>query len=491
MFQDFGPIDYPDAVAPGEGVEVDDDGLILVDWPASDHAEAGRLLFGERGQDGILPHPGALGRLVYSLRHGCWLRLDDVGIWREEPKARVRTMAEEWLGRVRIVRVNGKGETEKKQIPRSDAMVRGILNSGRDRVTLEASEWPTPPGVVWADGVLTGPDLVSRPLTGYDGATYAMSWPCPKGPVSLPLFDAYTASLWGDSVKEYRMIFYQWLGATLAGQATKYQRALLLYGRRGRGKSVLLEIVKSLFPAQAQTGIEPGAGGRFDAAGLARSQVNVIFDVRQTEHWAEGWFKSAVVGDTVDIERKGVDRETIKPKAGWIMGTNFLPDIRDPAVERRIVLLHCDGQEYGDDNPASDPNLAETIRREEGAGIVWRALEHFAAMRQLNRRYSIPALAQDLLQEARRYDPLISFLEDVLVPDPGRISVTSDQAYEAFVRHCKRVGNPAMSGAKFGTRLREAGVAKVKRSVMFIVDRRLMEPEQEPPNHDRHWSSRD
>jgi hypothetical protein len=97
MFHDapFNPedYDYPRAV---DAPEPDADGLLIVHWlGTSDHAEAGQLLFGAREAGSIMPRPGLLGRLVYSLRHGCWLRLDERGIWRMEAKARVRTLAEE------------------------------------------------------------------------------------------------------------------------------------------------------------------------------------------------------------------------------------------------------------------------------------------------------------------------------------------------------------------------------------------------------------
>jgi hypothetical protein len=469
MFSDS----YPEAMAtPAPGA----DGLIRVEWNGgtADHAAAGRMLFGEREAGSIMPRPGALGRLVYSLRHGCWMRLDDLGIWRMEPKARVHTMAEETLDLVRVRRIGKDGSEKWVPIARTNSTVQGILTSGRNRATVEAQEWPEPAGVVWADGKITSPDLRTRALVGTEGATWALKWPCPK-PGPTPVFDDYTDTLWGEHASAYRMVFFQWLGACLCGMATRYQRALLLYGQPGRGKSVLLTVVRELFPPEAVTGIEPGAGDRFDAAGLARSRLNLITDLKKAENWASGWFKSAIVGDLVDIERKGVDRETIIPRAGWLVGSNLLPDIRDPAVERRIVLLHCNGPKFEEGDPKRNDLLPHLIHEQEGHLLVWKALEHHAAMMQRRRGYDIPPVARELMAEARRYDAFIGYLEDVLTPAPGcRVSLQS--AYEAYRRFCARTGGAALAEAKFRTRIREAGLDLVKASAMHIRDRTLTEP---------------
>ena len=480
--------DYPRAV---DAPEPDADGLLIVHWlGTSDHAEAGQLLFGAREAGSIMPRPGLLGRLVYSLRHGCWLRLDERGIWRMEAKARVRTLAEEQIGRVRVMGETRDGEPKLSPIMRTDSMMRGILSSGRDRVTVEAEEWPEPVGVVWADGKLTAPDLRTRPLSGLDGATWAMQWPCPK-PDKTPVFDDYTDTLWGEHANAYRMVFFQWLGATLCGMATRYQRALLLYGQPGRGKSVLLTVVRGLFPAQAVTSIEPGASQRFDAAGLARSRLNLITDLQKAENWASGWFKSAVVGDLVDIERKGVDRETIVPRAGWLIGSNLLPDIRDPAVERRIVLLNCDGPKFEEGDPKRNDLLPQMIIEQEGPLLVWRALEHHAAMMQRRRGYDLPRVADEIMAEARRYDAFVSYLEDVLVPKPGARTPLK-AAYEAYRTHCKQTGGTALAGGRFTTRLREAEIRTVKASSMVILDRAIEHDESDQPDSlNRGWSSRE
>jgi hypothetical protein len=480
LLSDWGPDDYPAAV---DAPSPDGDGLLPVRWNGgtADHAAAGRMLFGEREAGSIMPRPGQLGRLVYSLRHGCWMRLDDLGIWRMEPKARVRTMSEEIIDRVRVARVGKDGDEKWHPIPRTDATMRGILSSGRDRVTVEAMEWPEPAGVVWADGKMTAPDLTTRRLSGLEGATWSLRWPCPT-PGPTPVFDDYTDTLWGEHAAAYRMVFFQWLGACLCGMATRYQRALLLYGQPGRGKSVLLTVVRELFPTEAVTGIEPGAGDRFDAAGLARSRLNLITDLKKAENWASGWFKAAIVGDLVDIERKGVDRETIIPRAGWLVGSNLLPDIRDPAVERRIVLLYCDGPKFEEGDPKRNDLLPQLILDEEGPLLVWRALEHHAAMMQRRRGYDIPPVSHELMAEARRYDAFVGYLEDVLVHAPG-CKVSLQAAYDAYRRFCARTGGAALAEAKFRTRIREAELKRVKSSSVHICDRTIIEPEPEPPDH--------
>ena len=69
----------------------------------------------------------------------------------------------------------------------------------------------------------------------------------------MPLFDKFLHDSWGhnDDYQQRRDALQEALYVSFMGRATKYQRAFLLYGLAQSGKSVLLEIIGSLFPEEA------------------------------------------------------------------------------------------------------------------------------------------------------------------------------------------------------------------------------------------------
>jgi phage/plasmid-associated DNA primase len=75
--------------------------------------------------------------------------------------------------------------------------------------------------------------------------------------------------------------FWEWLGIALLGKATKFGKALLLWGPGGGGKSTLLMIVTALWPAELRSSFALQAvEDKFNRAELAGKRINIVSAAR-------------------------------------------------------------------------------------------------------------------------------------------------------------------------------------------------------------------
>ena len=124
----------------------------------------------------------------------------------------------------------------------------------------------------------------------------------------------------------------------------KLGKALILYGPRNNGKSTLAELIRKALPPKLVRGLSMTDFGNYYAiANLKDAHVTICTDlpVGSWSKTAIGKFKQTVTGDFFEAGAKGVQQDTIQPRAFIVFIANFLPKIprsQDPegAVQRRI-----------------------------------------------------------------------------------------------------------------------------------------------------------
>jgi len=466
-----------------------------VSWPGGldDQHDAAMWLFGSRDDQGRRVG-GRLPHARWSPLHDAWMVLQDDATWRPMPEAEMLDLATAQLRRARTIKRNREGEPVKHPdggdvlIPMrlTDSKVAGVLAFARRHWGVKqkdgSSEWPPPPGVPFRDGMLLEPDgQTIRPIRPSDAVTHRLPCDAPTTEAT-PLLDAWARSAWGGELwTECLTVYLRWLGATLLWEGTLMHRALYLYGLRGRGKSVLLKVTEDLFPPALVSNVEPGAVGNFDAEPLAKAQVNVCDDLTKAERWAEGAFKTAVTGGLLRIDRKFRPQVAVRPRAGWIMGGNIPPDLRDPAVSRRVVLLYFGGKEWigkGKSAAGIVRNLHEQIVKTEGGALVLRAIR--AHLARVNEDLVTPDAFAHFIEEAERLNPVHAFVEDHLPPDPSAKDVRRSDVYEAYKAYCARNGNRPLAAQSFAPALGAEGIYMRETNGSFkVVGRRLIQPEPE------------
>ena len=476
--------------------------VVVVSWPGGldDQHDAAMWLFGERSESGarmggVLPHAR------WSPLHDAWMVLQPDQTWRPLPDPEMCDLATGHLRRVRAVKRDRNGDPMLDEdggvvvVPMrlTDAKVAGVLAFGRRHWGVRqkdgSSEWPSPPGVPFRGGLLLEPDgHTIRPIRASDAVAYLLPCGAPSDDTT-PLLDAWARSAWGDDLwEECLSVYLRWLGATLLWEGASMHRALYLYGLAGRGKSVLLKVTEALFPPGLVAAVEPGAVGGFDFEPLARAQVNICDDITKAERWADGAFKTSVTGGLLRIDRKYRPQVNVRPRAGWIMAGNVPPDLRDPAVARRVVLLYFGGKAWagrGASATGIDRELHERIVQSEGGAIVLRAVRAHVAGRGAD--IMTPAPFAGHVEAAMRLDPVASFVAEHLPADPDADPVRRSIVYQAYKEFCAVNGNKPLSSQNFAPALDAHEIATGERGgCVCVLGRRLVPVEREdqyPPDH--------
>lgn len=171
-----------------------------------------------------------------------------------------------------------------------------------------------------------------------------------------------------DAIEKARVIM-QFVGATMLGIATRYEKALLLWGpRAGNGKSTLMRIIAQLFAPRARCSVPPHLmGERFENVPLATARINMVNDMPDAEIIDAGNLKAIVSGDEMQFNPKNQPPFQAAPRAGHIFATNTLPHVRDRSrgFWRRMLVVSFNRQ--FDDSPDRDPDMARKVLEEREA----------------------------------------------------------------------------------------------------------------------------
>ncbi len=284
--------------------------------------------------------------------------------------------------------------------------------------------------------------------------TYDASAPCPR-------FLGFLGELFADVSGEERegriALLQEFLGACLVGDATRYQRYLVMFAPGGNGKSELLRVCRACFPPGTVTSLEPQKwSDDRHAAALEGVRANFVDELPDDEIMGGHNVKRIVTGEPLTARRVYKDAITFSPKCGHIFATNVpiqSSDYSDGFWERPAVLLLSRKFRA---SPHRRLEAAKGIVEEELAGIVAWAIEGAARAQRL-RGYSEPASSAATLLEWRDdNDQVRGFVGE----KPLGGSWEAATLYDAYREWAKASGCAVMSLAKFGRRLVANGLAE-------------------------------
>lgn len=228
----------------------------------------------------------------------------------------------------------------------------------------------------------------------------------------MPLFYKFLNECWGhrDDFEETLAAFQEALCATFLGYATKFQKAFLLIGLARSGKSVLLEIIGSLFPEQAKSSVSFNRlqdGQMF--VSLDKKLINIIGELSEKAVIAGDIFKSVVDGSPISARRLYSDAFTLRPICAHWGASNHLPKTHDSSegFTRRWLMFVFDRQV---EEERVDIGLASRIIQQEREAIFSWSLE--ALERLLDKgRYTLPKSHKIKLSAlACQTNPVLFFL---------------------------------------------------------------------------------
>lgn len=277
-----------------------------------------------------------------------------------------------------------------------------------------------------------------------------------------PLFDAFLEALFADAEPADRadriLLLQQFLGACLMGIATTYQRALVLHGEGGNGKSQLIEIAQALFPPSAVASLPPQLWGRrFQIASLVGVRANLCNEIPETEIVSGELFKSVVTGEAIHAERKNQHPFGFRPTAGHIFAANTLPATADQSHgfwRRFLVCSFTRDMEAAADH-AKD--AAKPVIAGELPAIAAWAVEGAAKLQRAG-EFVVPTSSRDLVERWRGYaDSVRRFVAEQCVVDP-LAALPPHEFYCSYSSWAAERNLGRMSDAKFFRRLKGAGI---------------------------------
>lgn len=142
----------------------------------------------------------------------------------------------------------------------------------------------------------------------------------------------YLESCWGDDPDYFDKVnaLQEAFAATMFGIAWKYQRALLLYGRAGTGKTQALNVLRALMPDDAQSSVPPTLWNeRFQQAPMVNKALNICGELPEESVIDGRAFKEIIEGGIQNTEYKGTAIFQYKPTCAQWFASNFYPRSRD------------------------------------------------------------------------------------------------------------------------------------------------------------------
>lgn len=314
-----------------------------------------------------------------------------------------------------------------------------VLSRMASQKLIEAEE----NGINFANGWV-GEDLIVREHAPKYGATFTLPFEYrPELATKANRFFEFLHDCWGaeDDFNDRVKSLQEFFASAIFGIAPQFQRALLLYGRAGTGKTVLLNIFRSLLPPDGVADLGPDLWGqRFALTALVGKAINICGELPESGFLNGQVFKGVVEGSHCSTEFKGRDIFVFKPKCANIFSSNFMPVSRDSSYgfTRRWLIL-----DFLKIVPEREQikTLAEDILADEREAIAAWALEGLG--RLLKRGgYTLPASHVMRENQLRRINNTVKafFESDTNLEFGDEKLIMARELYDRYVFYMKDIG---------------------------------------------------
>ena len=306
-----------------------------------------------------------------------------------------------------------------------------------------------------------------RTANGYDihtSDTGIVVLPCSSKftPYNIPV--AYDPNATGDKIDAFMESvvsenssvenLYEILGEPLIRNGKKSEKAHLIWGGQGCGKSTFVELLYPLY-GKCATNVpfkNIQAGKRCHA--LTHSLVNIDDDIEEKQYGDVKMVKQIVTRNAFSCDNLYSNTTMeITPQFCNVFTCNELPEFssKGEEISIRFRVEHFSRTFRGTDKCDSD--LPAKLL-EEMSYLLNRCIEGANRLIARNMRFETTADSEEFAEEIKRQDTVASFLEDY---ENVVESNTMPQLFELYVDETKRDGKQPLSKHKFGKRMRALG----------------------------------
>jgi len=440
-------------------------------------AQLGPMQF-ERGSEVELGQhlAGQLGGAVYDegavYREGLiWERADDL-----------RQRAQRYDGAERAAGVDRNGDPKWAPIKLSLGNVNGIVGCAEDVLSRPGWFADAPAGAVFGDTFVRveGSEVIYEPLRPEHRAraNQCVPWPIPEPSADGLRYTApFLGETWtatGDASDRIAYLF-EWLGLALLGVACRFKDSPLLVGEKDTGKSVLLALISSCFPAASRRSIPlHNLQHEYHRAAFAEARINVVSELPSRELLNGEAAKAMLAGDPVAARQPHGRVFMVRSRCAHVYAANELPVAPDPALMGRFVVIDCP-------NPVPQERQDRTLSAklaQEAPHVARAALA--AAEGALARGYLIrPPSSRKLSDQwAALSDPVREW-SSIALEASGHSRTGSERLYRAYCSWCDAQGHRRMSSKKWSMRMKRIGWQSMRSSGTKWLARLKGDAEQE------------
>lgn len=248
------------------------------------------------------------------------------------------------------------------------------------------------------------------------------------------------------------LILQEFVGAALFGDASRFEKALVLWGDGGNGKSVFAEMVSLLFGQREISSYTPHSfNDNGTKADLRTRRLNVVMELPERELLDTGSIKAVITGDLIAARRPfDVEPINFRSKAAHLFCCNLLPDTRntDKGFWRRWLTVGFNRV------PAKpDPYLKDKLAAELAGIVRWAVIGYLRLKEQ--GQFSTAASEQEIKDAwSDATNPVKMFVKQCMDLDEDA-ATSSTRVYEAYTEWCNRTGKRhPLSTSKFGVEMK-------------------------------------
>lgn len=332
---------------------------------------------------------------------------------------------------------------------------RGILQVAGDLAAQPLCTFDTP-GINFANGYLTA-DLELRDHEPSFGATYVMPYRYVPDVAAPNMLMSLLDQSWGEDhdYLEKVQALREAMAATMFGLASRFAQAICLYGLPHSGKTVIMDVMKGMVPADAYSVVSPHDwADKFMPTHMLGKLINFCGEISETQTIEGDRFKMVVEGAEIQGQYKGGQIFMFKPVCAQWFATNHLPRTRDTSAgfTRRWLFLTFDKQ-CSEDQKRTD--LAMEILAEEREAIAAWAIP--AVVDLLRRQaYTTPSSHVDQLGEIANLNNSVRyFMKSSYVLTQVGVSIPEDDFYRHYNFFCRMIAHvQPMAMTRFKTVMR-------------------------------------
>ena len=257
----------------------------------------------------------------------------------------------------------------------------------------------------------------------------------------------------------------EWAGYCLTTDVS-YQKALMLYGIPGTGKSVFATLLETFIGSEnaSSESLQKIEEDKYRAAKLYGKLVNICSDIPSTKMHKTEVFKKLVSGlDTIDAENKYQDPFKFKNKAKLTFSANKIPEgPKDPAFYERFCLIEFGHKFRG--TARDDKKLIQKLTTDaELSGFLNVALKGLKRLYE-NDRFSYNKTFEETEREyILNSNPVAFFMEkNTVVSDQD---IESTILYLSYADWSTKNNIPRVSNIEFSRRLKKMGYTSHRENV--------------------------